>query len=101
MSHKKRGERGASLVEFALTAPFLILLLLGIIEFGWAFNQNLDVRHGARETARLVDVNRRYHAAKDPACTTWERYSIPARDPDGTRTRVCDCPDLRARNHFR
>jgi hypothetical protein len=31
-------------------------------------------------TARLVDVNRRYHAQKDPACTTWERYSIPARD---------------------
>jgi TadE-like protein len=55
--HKKRGERGASLVEFALTAPFLILLLLGIIEFGYLFGEFNDVRHGAREGARAAAVN--------------------------------------------
>lgn len=37
--------------------PVLFLLIFGIIEFGWAFYQKLDVRHGARETARLVAVN--------------------------------------------
>jgi hypothetical protein len=48
-------------------------------------------------TARLVEVNRRYHAAKDPTCPTWERYSIPARDPDEPRRTVrmpgvgCEC----------
>ena len=50
-------DRGASLVEFALVAPLLILLLFGIIEIGWMFSQNLDVRHGAREGARLAAVN--------------------------------------------
>ncbi|HEY7469884.1 MAG TPA: TadE/TadG family type IV pilus assembly protein [Acidimicrobiia bacterium] len=50
-------ERGASLVEFALLAPLLLLLLLGMVEFGWLFAQNLDVRHGAREGARLAAVN--------------------------------------------
>jgi len=55
--HKKRGEGGASLVEFALTAPFLILLLLGIIEFGYLFGEFNDVRHGAREGARAAAVN--------------------------------------------
>jgi Flp pilus assembly protein TadG len=50
-------ESGASLVEFALLAPLLFLLLFGIIEFGWLFAQNLDVRHGAREGARLAAVN--------------------------------------------
>ena len=50
-------ERGAALVEFALLAPLLLLLLLGMVEFGWLFAQNLDVRHGAREGARLAAVN--------------------------------------------
>ncbi len=61
-AHRRRSrgggdERGASLVEFALLAPLLLLLLLGMIEFGWLFAQNLDVRHGAREGARLAAVN--------------------------------------------
>ncbi len=37
--------------------PVLILFLFAIMEFGWAFTQHLDVRHGARETARLTAVN--------------------------------------------
>jgi Flp pilus assembly protein TadG len=45
------------LVEFAIVMPFLVLLLIGIIEFAWLFSQNLDVRHGAREGARLAAVN--------------------------------------------
>ena len=46
---RARGERGASLVEFAILAPLLIVLVLGIVEFGWLFSQNNDVRHGPRE----------------------------------------------------
>jgi len=46
-------------VEFAIAALLLFTLLFGIIEFGWAFSQNLDVRHGAREASRLVAVNYR------------------------------------------
>ncbi len=53
----RRGERGANLVEFALIMPLLLLLLFGVIEFAWLFTQNLDVRHGAREGARLAAVN--------------------------------------------
>jgi hypothetical protein len=53
----ERGENGASLVEFALIAPFLILLLLGVIEFGYLFGEFNDVRHGAREGARAAAVN--------------------------------------------
>lgn len=50
-------EQGASLIEFALLAPLLFLILFGIVEFGWLFSQNLDVRHGAREGVRLAAVN--------------------------------------------
>ena len=41
----------------ALVAPFLLLLLFGIIEFAWVFGQNLSVTHGAREGARLAAVD--------------------------------------------
>ena len=53
-----RSDRGASLVEFALLAPFLILLLLGIIEFGFVLAQMNEIRHGAREGARYAAVSR-------------------------------------------
>ena len=56
---RRRGDvaRGAVLVEFALVAPLLILLLFGIIDFGWAFSQNVDLKHAAREGSRLAAVN--------------------------------------------
>ena len=52
-----RRERGASLIEFALIAPLLFALLFGIIDFAWILGQYQDVRHGAREAARLAAVN--------------------------------------------
>jgi Flp pilus assembly protein TadG len=54
----RRGrEDGAALVEFAVLAPMLLLLALGMVEFGWLFGQFNDVRHGAREGARYAAVN--------------------------------------------
>lgn len=58
-----RGESGAAVAEMALVAPFLLFLVFGIIEFSWAFGQHLDVRHGARETGRLIAVNYRTNSA--------------------------------------
>lgn len=56
---RAREERGAAIVEMAFVAPLLLALIFGVIEFGWGFGQRLDVRHGAREAARLVAVNYR------------------------------------------
>lgn len=56
-SRRARSDEGVALVEFAFIAPILFLLIFGIIEFGWAFYQRLDVRHGAREASRLAAVN--------------------------------------------
>ncbi len=53
----RRDERGANLVEFAIVLPLLVVLLFGIIEASWAFAQQNDVRHGAREGARLAAVD--------------------------------------------
>ena len=48
-----RSERGAELIEFALTLPLLLLLVLGIIEFGFLFQEYEVVTNAAREGARL------------------------------------------------
>lgn len=54
---RRNNERGASAVEMALVAPFLVLLLLGIIEFGYLFGEYNEVRHSAREGARIAAVS--------------------------------------------
>lgn len=50
-------ERGAALVEMAFAVPLLVMLIFGMIDFGWGFSRVLDIRHGAREGARMVAVN--------------------------------------------
>ena len=53
---KSDSERGAAEVEFALLLPVFILLLLGIIEFGAAYNAQILVTNAAREAARSITV---------------------------------------------
>lgn len=77
---RKRGEKGASLVEFAILAPFLILLLFGIIEFAWVFATNLDVKHGAREGARITAVNTPDTGNVDLAAEICSRMNIVGSD---------------------
>ena len=48
-----RSERGAELIEFGLTLPLLLLVVLGIIEFGFMFQEYEVVTNAAREGARL------------------------------------------------
>jgi len=47
---------GQSLVEFALVAPILIALILGMIEFGWILNGKITITSAAREGARTAIV---------------------------------------------
>lgn len=46
-------ERGQELIEFALTLPLLLLLVLGIIEYGFLFQEYEVVTNAAREGARI------------------------------------------------
>lgn len=51
-SHAVREERGQSLVEFAIALPLLLAIVIGIFEFGMAWNQRQVVTNAAREGAR-------------------------------------------------
>jgi Flp pilus assembly protein TadG len=44
---------GAAAVEFAVILPLLVLLLGGIIDFGFAFNAQISLTHAAREGVRV------------------------------------------------
>ena len=53
---KKRltGSKGQSLVELALTLPVLLIMLLGLVEVGFALRAYLVLTNVSRETARLA-----------------------------------------------
>jgi Flp pilus assembly protein TadG len=53
-----RGEDGQTAVEFALMAPILIALLLGIIQVGLAFHNYVTLTDAARAGARKAIVLR-------------------------------------------
>jgi Flp pilus assembly protein TadG len=74
MSSKRRilSERGQALVELALTLPLLLLVALGAIEFGKAFNYWIDSTHIANEGARWVVVAKLPGVAGKP--TTIQQY---------------------------
>lgn len=46
-------ERGAALVEMALIAPLLLMLLLGVVTAGLAYHQNNSLQTASREGVRF------------------------------------------------
>ena len=48
------GDQAAQLVEFALVLPMLLLVVLGIAEFGFIFQRYEVVTNAAREGARMA-----------------------------------------------
>ena len=54
INHKS--EEAQALVEFTLILPILILLVFGILEFGWLLNAQITLNSAAREGVRVGAV---------------------------------------------
>jgi len=52
-----RKEDGQSMVEMAICLPVLLLIVMGICDFGWLFYNKMGVENASREGARLAIVN--------------------------------------------
>ena len=52
----RKKQEGQSMVEFALTFPILLLVIIGIFQFGAIFNGYVTVTNAAREGARVAVV---------------------------------------------
>ena len=50
-------ERGQGLVEAALTIPLFLLILCGILDFGWIYSNQLMLNNCSREAARFAVVS--------------------------------------------
>ncbi len=57
MDTQKHSSSGQAIVEFALVFPLLLILLLGIIEFGLLFYNKAVITNASREGARVGIVN--------------------------------------------
>lgn len=63
-----KSEKGQALVEFALVLPILLMLLCGIIDFGWLYYNQITLNNAAREGARYAVIH------YDPS-TDWKEAS--------------------------
>jgi Flp pilus assembly protein TadG len=54
LSRRCKSEDGAQLVEFAIVLPLLLLVVLGIAEFGFIFQRFEVLTNAAREGARMA-----------------------------------------------
>ncbi len=53
----KKRESGQAIVEFALVLPILLLLLCGIIDFGWLYYNQITLNNASREGARYAVIH--------------------------------------------
>ncbi|MDF2629915.1 MAG: TadE family protein [Symbiobacteriaceae bacterium] len=62
-----RRRRGSAMVEFALVAPLLILILVGIMVMGVVINAKIVVAGAAREAGRTWAVHKQDQTARSKA----------------------------------
>jgi Flp pilus assembly protein TadG len=58
MFHRLRQEHGQSFVEFVIILPFLVFLVLAIVQFGKGFHDYITITDAARVGAREAAVHR-------------------------------------------
>ena len=82
---RNKRSRGQGLVEFAMLVPVFLLILLGMLEFGFAFNHNMTLeyatREGARAGAAAADGTMRDSSCVDPVTNTARAFGSSDVDP--------------------
>jgi len=74
-----RNENGQAMVEFALVAPVLFMILFAIIQFGIVFMHSVALTDAVRTGARKASVSR---ASADPTGATQSAVLNAATDLD-------------------
>lgn len=82
-----KNHRGQAIVEFALVFPWLVLMLVGVIEFGLAINQYMVMSEAAREGARSAALG-----ADNSAVTAVAKAAISSRNIDKNNITVAINP---------
>jgi len=102
MHDKRRGQRGAVLVEFALVVTFLCLVVFGTITFGILLGYRQNLTQAATEAARAASVQQdsgdQVTAALAAATSALDELdhrcsSTPQSGITCTVSSICACPD--------
>src|SRR4051812_8735642 len=75
---RRRSQRGAVALEFALIAPMLLVLVFGIIDFGMLIQSKTQIANAAYEGARNGSIS--HSEAAIDAAVTKALGNIPAKD---------------------
>lgn len=98
----KSGQKGVAAIEFALIAPVVLVVLFGILEFGFALWRKQSLTSAVRDGARQAIVN-----PIVPKDTAWVRTEVKANVAglglDPTLAVVdcagCPCPNPSVADH--
>lgn len=74
----RQSEKGSALVEFALVAPLLLLLLLGILTVGQVIRAKLVIEGAAREAGRTWAIEQSNRLAQQQAASSIARGGLPS-----------------------
>ena len=84
----RRSESGGAAVEFALLLPVLMMILFGIIEFGFALHRQSILTNASREGARLGIVQSIPAITNGQINAAIDNYLTAAGIPPGNVTRA-------------
>lgn len=104
----RHGSKGQALVEFALTVPLLLIIMLGSLEIGFLINGHIMLANAVREgtraaslgqtlpnvNARIINLSGRLNVTGSNITTqkssdngtTWVTMTIPSGGGSGTET---------------
>ena len=86
---RARGEKGAALIEAAFTLPIMLLVCVGILEFGRAYQTWQVVTNASREGARVAVLPEYSDDSVRARVKTYlKNGGLPAAIVDGVNTRV-------------
>jgi Flp pilus assembly protein TadG len=85
-------QRGQSLLEFALIAPFVLFFLLALVDFGIAIDRRIVLDHAVREGARYAAVGGQALTSGTPA-TEAQIKSYTSAQAQGISNNVTVCYD--------
>jgi Flp pilus assembly protein TadG len=75
-----RDASGGAALEFALLAPFLMMLLFGIFAFGWALNAMSTVRYTLETSSRALQMKNSLTQAQIQAIATEKLLALGLKD---------------------
>ena len=95
MAEFRRREQGAASVELALVLPFLVLLVVAMIDYGTAINRKMQLTNAIRAGTQYATV--RKPVEQDLTEIRQAVLDTAPADKTGTRelssTFFCECPD--------